>query len=272
MMREEWLFPNRATPIGSSAYYSLRFAPARLRHDLAALLAWRHQVRAILDQASDPGVARLKLYWWREELERTHAGEPRHPLSQVLQPVLERHRLPLAPFHEMSDEVEGEILRRQPADEAALADSCRRDLGALFELMARCQGIADASELETARRLGAYCGRVYRIRDSGALARKGRAAFRADLLREHGLSTEALTARARRGKLPELLAAAAAEARASRPPAEPTARQPACGRVRAAILTSLLDELERAGFDLADRRIGLTPLRKLWIGWLESRK
>ena len=71
MMRNEWLFPNRATPPGSSAYYSVRFAPLRLRHDLAAVLAWRHEVRAILEEVSDPGVARLKLNWWIEEMERT---------------------------------------------------------------------------------------------------------------------------------------------------------------------------------------------------------
>ena len=80
-MLDEWRFPNRATPLGSSAYYSLRFAPKELRDDLAALLAWRHEVTAILEVVSDPGVARLKLQWWRDELERTFAGEARHPLT-----------------------------------------------------------------------------------------------------------------------------------------------------------------------------------------------
>jgi phytoene synthase len=271
-MREEWLYPNRATPPGSSAYYSVRFAPMRLRHDLAALLAWRHQVRAILDEVSDPGVARLKLQWWREELERTGAGEPRHPLSRLLGPVLARHRLPVEPFRQMADEVEAEILRRQPEDEPALAAACRRDQGALFELMCRCHGAADTERLNTARRLGAYCSRVYRIRDSGALVRRGRAVFPADRLRAQGLSAEALTERAHRKGLPELLAASAREARSALPPADLVSRLPGSLRVRSAVLSALLDELERAGFDLADKRVGLTPLRKLWIGWRESRQ
>jgi phytoene synthase len=42
--------------------------------------------------------------------------------------------------------------------------------------------------------------------------------------------------------------------------------------VRASILSVLLEELERSGFDLADQRVGLTPLRKLWIAWRESRR
>jgi phytoene synthase len=271
-MRAEWRFPNRATPPGSSSYYSVRFSPGHLRHDLAALLAWRHEVRGIIDEVSDPGVARLKLQWWREELERTRRGEPRHPLSQVLGPVMESRRLPTEPFHRMADGVDAEIRRRQPTDESALEDACDGDQGSLFELMTRCHGVADEDLLGTARRLGAYCARVYLIRDSGALVRQGRAVFPANWLRARGLSAEALTQRDRRGNLPQLLAAAAGEARSAKPSADQVSRLPPSIRVRASILSALLEELERSGFDLADRRIGLTPLRKLWIAWRESRR
>ena len=47
---------------------------------------------------------------------------------------------------------------------------------------------------------------------------------------------------------------------------------PTCIRARTAILESLLNEIEGTGFDVADQRIGLTPLRKLWIAWRESRR
>ena len=87
-----WGFPNLATPLGSSTYYSLRFSPPPLRDDLAILAAWRHQVRAILEDVSDSGVARLKLQWWREEAGRLDKGKPSHPLSQALQPLVARHR------------------------------------------------------------------------------------------------------------------------------------------------------------------------------------
>ena len=149
---DEWGFPNRATPEGSSAYYSLRFGPPALRDDLAALLAWRYQVRAILDEVSDPGVARLKLQWWRDELEHTFEGEPRHPLSRALQPILERPALPQTAFGGIADQVESEILHRLPADEAGLDAACDQDLGALFELIARCHGLRAAGRLRTARR------------------------------------------------------------------------------------------------------------------------
>lgn len=271
-MQQEWRFPSRATPVGSSAYYSVRFAPNDLRDDLAAVLGWRHQIRAVLDEVSDPGVARLKLQWWREELVRSFAGESRHPLSMVLRPVLECHGLPQAPFVDMADQVESEIQCRQPSDEGEMDASCDRDLGALFELIARCHGLSDADLLQRARRLGAFCARVYLIRDSGALARKGRAVMPAETLRAHGLSAEALTRREHRDGLPDLLALAAARARSRIPAAKARKDLPACIRARSRILETLLAEIEDEDFDAADQRIALTPLRKLWLAWRESRR
>jgi phytoene synthase len=258
--------------VGSSAYYSVRFAPAALRHDLAALLAWRFELRAILKDVTDPGVARLKLQWWREELARTYRGEPRHPMSRILAPALERHRLPREPFLQIADQVEAEILRRHPEDEAALRDACERDQGALFELMARCHGLGDGDDelLASSRRLGVFCARVYLIRDIGALVRRGQIPFPTQSLRTRGLSIERLAQRGQRNQLRELLPEAADQARAELPRLGKRTSLPAVIRVRAAILEALLDALERTDFDLIDQRVALTPLRKLWLGWRES--
>jgi 15-cis-phytoene synthase len=271
-MQQEWQFPNRATPEVSSAYYSVRFAPKALRNDLAALLAWRHQVHAVLDEVSDPGVARLKLQWWRDELGRTGAGNPRHPSSAALQPALERHQLPVSPFLDMAEWVESEILHQRPFTEADLDATCDRDLGALFELIARCHGLSDADRLATARHLGVFCARIYLIRDSGALARKGRTLLPVETLRTHQLTAETLTRRENRARLPDLLRTAATRARAARPSTEAIRAMPYSIRARTLIMETLLDEIEGDCFDVADRRIELTPLRKLWLAWRESRR
>jgi len=269
---DAWRFPNPATPMGSSAYYSLRFAPRDLRDDLAVLTAWRHQVRMIPDQVSDPGVARLKLQWWRDELARAFTGAPHHPLSRALQPIAARHGLPQARFSGIADQVEAEILRRRPADEADLDAACERDLGAFFELIARCRGRTETDVLRAARRLGGFCARVYLIRDSGILARRGRAVFPTEQLSIHGLSSATLARREHRERLPELLASAADRAGTKLATPDRHRGLPVCIRVRVRILESLLNEIADAGYEVADRRIGLTPLHKLWLAWRESRR
>ena len=79
-----WRFPNSATPEGSDTYYAARFAPKAKRDRLALAFAWTQELAQIRARASDPGVARLKLDWWREELVRAQAGRPRHPLTRHL--------------------------------------------------------------------------------------------------------------------------------------------------------------------------------------------
>ena len=53
---------------------------------------------------------------------------------------------------------------------------------------------------------------------------------------------------------------------------DPDRGLPVCIRIWVRILVSLLDELKGVGFAVADRRIGLTPLRKLWLAWQPGRR
>jgi phytoene synthase len=264
----EWRFPNRATPPGASLYYALRFAPAARRELLAVLAGWRHLVHAVLDEVSDPGVARLKLDWWRDEIQRTLDGAPRHPLSHrfaaALPAALLPEPLPTAPFLAMAEHVERAIRRQHPADAAALRAADRQDWGALFELMARAHGIQDAASLDDAGRAGAWCGAVRRLRDAGLLLRRDRSVLPTDALAAAGLNHEALAERAHRHRLPGLLtpAAEALQAEASDTTA---AALPRALRIQQRIHAALLTELRRSGLAVADQRIGLTPLRKLWI-------
>ena len=42
------------------------------------------------------------------------------------------------------------------------------------------------------------------------------------------------------------------------------------GLIMAAVYRALLDEIERDGYQVLDRRIALTPLFKAWIAWKTS--
>jgi phytoene synthase len=266
----EWRYPNRATPPGSSLYYAVRFAPAELRDTLAALAGWRHEVRAILDEVSDPGVARLKLDWWRDEIRRTLDGAPRHPLSQVLRGELGRPQpgddLPAAPFLAIADRVEQELRRIRPADLGALRAADSDDLGALFELMAHAHGARDEAALAAARRSGGWCAGVRRLRDAGLLLRHDRTVLPTDAVAAAGLGHEALASTEHRHRLPQLLAPEAEALRAAAPDAAPPGL-PRALRIQQRIHAALLDELRRSGLAVVDQRIGLTPLRKLWIAF-----
>jgi phytoene synthase len=243
---DEWRYPNPATAPGSSLYYSIRFAPQPLRDTLAALAGWRRQVHAVLEEVSDPGVARLKLDWWRDEARRTLAGEPRHPLSYLLASSAAAHGLSEAAFIGIVDRVEAELRRQRPADADALQAQDRSDQGALFELMARCHGQSDETTLTAARDIGAWCAAVRRLRDAGLLLRRGRTLLPTDRLDALGLGAEALADPTQRQRLPELLAPVATELAETEPK---TARPlPRALRIQRSIHRALLVELTAAGY------------------------
>ncbi len=251
-MPDTWGFPNRATSVGSAAYYSVRFSPHWLRHGLAALHAWRGETRAVLKERTDPGVARLKLQWWREELGRCYDGDAQHPLSQSLSPLILEHKLPIAPFFELTQAVEWELRRITPDSRAELDRRLEQDLGALFELIGRCHGQADPAQIARLRDFGRRCAGIYLIRDYGAHKRAGYNPLSADLMPTGENDGERLILRNLAGEFRDL------------PNIHPL---PPAIAVHGAVLTALLSELERSGFDVMDQRIGLTPLRKLWIAW-----
>jgi len=263
----EWHFPNRATAPGSSAYYSIRLAPRPLHNALAALFAWRHEVGRVLDDVSDPGVARLKLDWWRDEIRRGIDGAPRHPLSQALAPALDARHLPLAPFLEQAQQVEQELKRRAHQDSDAERQALAQDRGALFELICRCHGPTEPATLVNARDTGAWCQQVRRIRDAGLRLRHASPVLTADALQAAGLSQEQLASLQHRHRLPALLRVQADKLRNQRPTPAATAALPRVLRIQLRIHSALLDELTRSQCDVVDQRIGLTPLRKLWLGW-----
>src|SRR6266498_6095635 len=110
------------------------------------------------------------------------------------------------------------------------------------------------------------------VRDVGEDARRGRIYLPQDELRRFGVAPSSiLTAKTSDG-FRALMAYQVERARAwyeralAKLPASDRRAQRA-GLIMAAIYRTTLDEIERDGYRVLDRRLSLTPLRKLWIAW-----
>ena len=73
---------------GSSFAYSFRFLPAPRRHAITALYAFCREVDDVVDEVTDPAVARMKLAWWRKEIGAVFGGTPQHPVALALTGVV----------------------------------------------------------------------------------------------------------------------------------------------------------------------------------------
>ena len=102
------------------------FLPPRQRPRAQAWGALLHELREAAFELSDPGVARAKPAWWAEDLLRTAAGEPRHPLTAQLDArapwaAFSRELLRLTEADGRSPSTQDALAGLQPAAQAAAA-------------------------------------------------------------------------------------------------------------------------------------------------------
>lgn len=263
---------DKAAQSGSSFYYSFLFLPAERRQAITALYALCREVDDVVDEVRDPAVARVKLAWWHEELERMFAGAPQHPVTRALAPALARYDLPREPFLEL---LQGMAMDLDPLlypDLSSLETYCHRVAGVVGLLSARIFGHREAATLEYAHELGIAFQLTNILRDVGEDARRGRVYLPGDAMAAAGTSArEVLQLRdtpALRQVLRDLADTARARyARALAALPEVDRRPQRPGLIMAAIYRTLLEEIASEDFAVMHQRIALTPLRKLWLAW-----
>jgi phytoene synthase len=263
----------KAAASGSSFYYSFLFLPPARRRAITAVYAYCREVDDAVDEVSDPSVAAAKLAWWRGEVEALYAERPTHPVTRALLPFIgEAWGITRPRLLAILEGMEMDLRQNRYLDYAALARYAHRVAGVVGEISAGVFGATDPRTVDYAARLGLALQLINVIRDVGDDARRGRIYIPVDELQRFGVrAADLLDRRYADGFVPlmrfqaERARATYREALAMLPSADRRAQRP--GLVMGAIYATLLDEIERADFQVLHQRIALTPLRKLWIAW-----
>jgi 15-cis-phytoene synthase len=262
----------KAAASGSSFYYSFLFLPAERRRGITALYAFCREVDDVVDETSDAQLAATKLAWWRQEIANLFAGNPRHPVTQALQPHLQPFSLSQQNFNEIISGMEMDLTQTRYLDWKGLERYCYHVAGVVGLLAARIFGYGDARTLDYARSLGIAFQLTNIIRDVGEDARKNRIYLPVEDLQKFNVPASEILGLRQSEAFTRLMQFEAQRARAhyeeafrALPDADRKAQRP--GLIMAAIYRTLLDEIERDGFTVLHRRTSLTPLRKFWIAW-----
>jgi len=265
----------KAAQSGSSFYHSFRFLPPERRRAITALYAFCREVDDVVDGVADPGVARLKLAWWRNEIAAVFGGTPQHPVALALVPIVAAFRLPEEHFQAVIDGMTMDLEQNRYLDFATLERYCYRVAGVVGLMSAEIFGYQDPSTRDYARNLGIAFQLTNIIRDVGEDASRGRIYLPQDDLERYAVTAADLFQRRATPAFVALMADQAARARtfyarafSALPSVDRRAQRP--GLIMAAIYRALLDAIEREGFRVLDRRIALTPLTKAWLAWKTS--
>ncbi len=255
---------------GSSLYYSVLYAPRGLRESLVALHAAAEEFREVAEEISDEGIARTKLGWWADEMQRAAAGEPRHPITRVLSASMRGERLDAGRFVAVLSAFAEHQRRDAYETFADLETHCERIADLTGCMAAELCGFADPVTLEVSRHLGVGLTLAEIIRRP----RRRGAHRRTDLPNDLLAKCEAadLDAEHTSEALREVLRSVAEAARRhlqrtlDEMPHRDRATQ--CNRLALAEMTlAQLRAIERAEYAVLERTPAATPLRKLWIAW-----
>lgn len=248
----------KAAPPGSSLYYSILYQRQTDKNVLYALHAFHNELTGVLNDCSDPGVAHIKFAWWQEELQRLANGQPRHPVTQALAKTGLPHESLLL-LGRIVEHYDKHVDLQQPADYRELIGFLRHGPGAFWQLLANTIGHKHSDTPAIMARLGNQFGYFNVLQEQPRHIQLQRYYYPQDEARE--MTDKASLYNLQLHRLEDELASLAEQL----PRTDYSSQRHAL--ILARIIAHTCRETRRAGSNLLQQRVSLTPLRKLWIAW-----
>ena len=262
----------KASASGSSFYYAFLFLPPQRRAAITAFYAFCREVDDVVDEVSDPGVAATKLAWWHNEVRQAFAGQPNHPVTQALMPLVPEFGIEQASLQSVIDGCELDLTQTRYLDYPNLTRYCHLVAGVVGEVSAKIFGQTQTATTAYAHKLGQAFQLTNIIRDVGEDALRGRIYLPVTELRQFDVKAHEILNRLDSERFQALMQFQAARAQAlydealALLPADDWKNQKP-GLMMASIYRTLLREIEAKKFPVLKQRVALTPLHKLWLAW-----
>lgn len=271
-MNAEAYCRDKAAPPGSGFYYGSLFYKPETRNNLYCLYAFLTEVEDIIVECSDPGVARIKLAWWEEELGRAASAEARHPVGQALSRLILNDSVDEKKLRAFIETTGRQLSHFRFNSYDEILDFFATGSGLIWESIARCCGSNEQDSIAAANRTGCLLRYFDNLQASRSLLNNQQflaphgelARFNlepADLLQPQQENVSAFFA----GQIERLIADLE---QSSHMITATDRRDMLLFIILARITVKTCEEIRRTGCQLTRQKVLLTPLRKFWIAWL----
>ena len=241
--------------------------PARLRHPVSVIYRFARAADDFADEGDLPDAERLrKLNAFTAELARIEQGtEPEMPLFRTLAPLVAKHGLPLAAFHDLLSAFRQDVTQKRYRDHADVMDYCRRSADPVGRLLL---ALYRAETPDNLRRSDAICSALQIINFLQDIAldwRIGRVYLPQDEMTGYGVTEAQIAAGDTGGRWRDFMATQVARARNMLADGAPLGRA-LPGRIGLELRTivaggaRILEKIEAAEYDIFHHR----PVLRAW--------
>ena len=253
-------FPNTVTPLGSTAYYVIRFSPVEIRNNLAVLFSWKQELLDLY-ALSDPGVARMKLQWWQEQVFLPVANPSEHPLAHSLSQLIQQDATLSAAIKAMIRETDRHLHRQPYQDVDDFWEGCEKIGGSFAQLV---NSVSGSSSDTTDLVVGSYAIASEWLQLMGQHIRYNIHLIPQILIEKNAIRFEELLYEDKQQHTREMLKMLYEQIETKNTlPAPKRSSSPLFKYYR--LRKKLMDLLVAEDFDVLDQKISLTPIRKLWF-------
>jgi len=269
-MTPEQYCQEKTAKSGSSFYYSFLFLPKKKRKAITALYAFCREVDDIADSEMDNNIKKVKLEWWRTEIENLFNGSPHHPVSHALAPAIEQYQLKKQYFLEIIDGMEMDLKAVRIANFEELNLYCYRAAGVVGLLSATIFGFKNEKTLEYAKTLGLALQLTNIIRDVYEDSLRNRIYLPKDELEKYNVTEANIFNRENTDNFQEMMRFQAERAHEYYQqafkllPIEDRYQQKT-GTIMAAIYENTLNEMEIDNLQVLKHKVIIPPPRKIFI-------
>ncbi len=99
-------YQQQIAPRGSALYYSVLYTAPAQRQAIIFIHGLHQTLRRTILNCNELAVTKMKLQWWRQQIDKLYQGNAEHPIAQVLQHYVAPFDLPAELFISMIDATE----------------------------------------------------------------------------------------------------------------------------------------------------------------------
>jgi len=275
-MTPEEYCKDKAIKSGSSFYYSFLFLPEEKRNAITALYAFCREVDDIVDKLSNPDIARIKLGWWRSEIEKMYTSGASHPVALALTPFINKLQMKKQYFLDIIAGMEMDLNKTRYRNFHELSDYCYLAASVVGLLSISIFGYKNSKTTEYAIALGQALQLTNIIRDVGEDARRNRIYLPQDELIQFSVPESEILNGKESSRFFELMTFQTERAmnyydKAMKLLPDTDRSSQTAGIIMANVYQGILQKIKSSGYHTLHKRTTLNVIHKFWIAWTTYR-